>query len=154
MWTVSGGLPVLDEAAAQALVEVVAAESGRIAALLAGDLPLTLVEHAEEAGVELLPFGGELEATCTCDAWLDPVPARARRAVPADLAGRGRPVRAAARCADSAATRCSPGCTTLAATPARRRRRPDLELALDAALRAARMLELVDDPASPIDHLW
>ena len=31
-----------------------------------------LVEHAEEAGVELLPFAGEFSWTCTCDAWLDP----------------------------------------------------------------------------------
>ncbi len=41
--------------AGEALVETVAAEAGRIAALLAGDLPHALVEHAEEAGVELLP---------------------------------------------------------------------------------------------------
>ena len=33
-----------------------------------------LVEHAEETGVELLPYGGELDAACTCDAWLDPCP--------------------------------------------------------------------------------
>ena len=51
-----------------------AAEAGRVAALLAGDLPHTLVEHAEEAGVELLPYGGELGSTCTCDAWIDPCP--------------------------------------------------------------------------------
>ena len=51
-----------------------AAEAGRVAALLAGDLPHTLVEHAEEAGVELLPYGGELGSTCTCDAWTDPCP--------------------------------------------------------------------------------
>ncbi len=60
--------------AADALVETVAAEAGRVAALLAGDLPHTLVEHAEEAGVELLPYGGELGSTCTCDAWTDPCP--------------------------------------------------------------------------------
>ena len=28
----------------------------------------------EEAGVELLPYGGELGSACTCDAWLDPCP--------------------------------------------------------------------------------
>ena len=60
--------------AAEALVEVVAAEAGRIGALLGRDLPHSLVEHADEAGVELLPFGGELEASCTCDAWVDPCP--------------------------------------------------------------------------------
>lgn len=72
LWTVDCRLPVLDDAGTAALVEVVAAQSGRIGALLAGDLPHDLVEHADEAGVELLPFGGELEATCTCDAWVDP----------------------------------------------------------------------------------
>ena len=43
-----------------------------MAALLAGDLPHTLVEHAEQAGVELLPFGGELATRCTCEPWADP----------------------------------------------------------------------------------
>ncbi|WP_243058403.1 SWIM zinc finger family protein [Nocardioides sp. SR21] len=72
LWTVAGGIPVLEDAAVSALVETVAAESGRVAALLAGELPFTLVEHAEEAGVELLPYGGELSSTCTCDHWTDP----------------------------------------------------------------------------------
>ncbi len=74
LWAVLGTVPVLDPAAADALVEIVAAEAGRVAALLAGDLPHTLVEHAEEAGVELLPYGGELGSTCTCEAWTDPCP--------------------------------------------------------------------------------
>jgi hypothetical protein len=31
----------------------------------------------------------------------------------------------------------------------------DLDVAVDAARRAARVLELLDDPdASPLDHLW
>ena len=71
-WTVEVTVPVLGEAERSALVDVVAAEAGRVAALLAADLPYDLVEHAEEAGAELLPFGGELEATCTCAAYLDP----------------------------------------------------------------------------------
>ena len=49
--------------AGAAFVEAVAAEAGRLPALLAGDLPHALVEHAEEAGVELLPYGGELAGT-------------------------------------------------------------------------------------------
>ncbi len=61
---------VLDAADRAALVEVVAAESGRVAALLAGDLPTVLVEHAEEAGVSLLPE--ELDCSCTCGAWVQP----------------------------------------------------------------------------------
>ena len=74
LWAVLGTVPVLDPGAADTLVEVVAAEAGRVAALLAGDLPHTLVEHAEEAGVELLPYGTELGSTCTCQSWADPCP--------------------------------------------------------------------------------
>ncbi len=74
LWAVQGTVPVLDPRASEALVETVAAEAGRVAALLAGDLPHTLVEHAEEAGVELLPYGSELGSTCTCEAWTDPCP--------------------------------------------------------------------------------
>lgn len=73
-WTVEVVLPTLDGAARSALVDVVAAEAGRIVALLAGDLPHALVEHAEEAGVELLPYGGELAASCTCPHYIDPCP--------------------------------------------------------------------------------
>ncbi|MBI2244450.1 MAG: SWIM zinc finger family protein [Nocardioides sp.] len=72
LWTVEGTVPVLGAADVAALVETVAAESGRIAALLAGELPHRLVEHAEEAGVELLPYGGELGSSCTCEHWVDP----------------------------------------------------------------------------------
>ena len=73
-WTVEVTVPVLDLADARAFTELVAAESGRIGALLAGQLPHSLVEAVEEAGVELLPYGGELGSACTCDAWLDPCP--------------------------------------------------------------------------------
>lgn len=71
---VSVTVPVLDGSAAELFVELVGAESGRIAAMLAGDLPHQLVEEAEEGGVELLPYGGELGASCTCHAWVDPCP--------------------------------------------------------------------------------
>ncbi|MCL8026782.1 SWIM zinc finger family protein [Nocardioides sp. BSK12Z-3] len=70
--TVVVSVPLLDEADATALVEVVLAEPARATALLAGDLPHDLVEHAEEAGVELLPYGGELVCECTCRHWVDP----------------------------------------------------------------------------------
>lgn len=73
-FTVEVTVPVLDDSDAAAFTELVAAESGRIAALLAGQLPLALVEAVEEAGVELLPYGGELGSACTCEAWLDPCP--------------------------------------------------------------------------------
>lgn len=72
LWTTSGTIPVLDAAGTETFVETVAAEAGRVAALLAGDLPHSLVEHAEDAGVELLPYGGELGSTCTCEGWTDP----------------------------------------------------------------------------------
>jgi uncharacterized Zn finger protein len=72
MPAVVGSLELLPDSAIDALVDLVAAESGRIAALLAGELPLRLVEHAEEVGVELLPYSGEFSWGCICDAWLDP----------------------------------------------------------------------------------
>ena len=70
--TVTGSVPVLDEADVAALAEAVASEAGRIGALLAGELPHSLVEHAEQTGVELLPYGGELTSRCTCEPWADP----------------------------------------------------------------------------------
>ena len=73
-YTVEVTVPVLDESDAAAFIELVAAESGRIGALLPGQLPHAFVEAVEEAGVELLPYGGELGSACTCDAWLDPCP--------------------------------------------------------------------------------
>jgi uncharacterized Zn finger protein len=72
LWTVEGTIPVLDDAGLAGLVETVAAEAGRVAALLAGELPFDLVEQAEEAGAELLPSGFELGSTCGCDHWTDP----------------------------------------------------------------------------------
>lgn len=73
-YTVEVTLPELDEGDAAAFTELVAAESGRIGALLAGQLPHSFVEDVEEAGVELLPYGGELGSACSCDSWLDPCP--------------------------------------------------------------------------------
>lgn len=49
-----------------------ARESGFAAALEVGELPIDLVEHADEAGVELLPGPGDLETACECDAWAQP----------------------------------------------------------------------------------
>lgn len=65
-------LPTLDEVAAQTLVEVIGAGAGWIGALLGGTVPTTFVEATEEAGVELLPHGGEFDATCACEAWAQP----------------------------------------------------------------------------------
>jgi uncharacterized Zn finger protein len=71
LWTVSGAVPVLDPEAVRAFLEVVSVDHDRLDALLCGDLPHDLVEHAEEAGVELVPYGGELAAVCSCAHWHD-----------------------------------------------------------------------------------
>lgn len=60
--TVEGAMPTVEPSA---FVEA-AALPGRRAALDAGDLPHDLAEHAEELGVELLPYGAELRTECTC----------------------------------------------------------------------------------------
>lgn len=152
LWTTSCRLPVLEPEAVDALVEAVAAESGRVAELLAGRLPLELVEHAEEAGVELLPFGGELETECTCAAWVDPCPHAL--AVLSQLAWllddhpllllhlRGLP-------RDELLHRLH-----LSAGAAVDEVDPDLDTGLDAAFRAARILELLDEPGRRVDHLF
>lgn len=66
VWTVTGTVPPLDEDGRAAFLEVV---EGRADAVLAGELPHDLVEHAEEAGVELVSYGVELGATCSCPSW-------------------------------------------------------------------------------------
>lgn len=155
-------LPVLEQEARESLVEVVAAQVGRLGALLGGDLPHDLVEHAEELGVELLPFGGELETTCTCEAWTDPCPhalallSQLAWLVDADpfvllhLRGLPREELLAALHA-----RGDPGPRVTGEAP----ERDDpalavaLDVALDAAQRAARILELAEDPAAGVEHL-
>jgi uncharacterized Zn finger protein len=49
-----------------------ARESGYTAALEVGDLPADLVEHADEAGAEVLPGPGDIDTACECDAWGQP----------------------------------------------------------------------------------
>ena len=49
-----------------------ARESGYAAALEAGELPVDLVEHADEAGAEVLPGPGDIDTACECDAWAQP----------------------------------------------------------------------------------
>ena len=162
LWTVSGTVPVLDGPGLATLVETVAAETGRIASLLAGDLPHTLVEHAEEAGVELLPYGGELATDCTCTAWVDPcvhglaVLSQLTWLVEADpfvlLQLRGLPrddllARLHGRAGDD--TDGAGPDRDGAAGPGH-----DLETGVDAALRAARVLDLLDEPDRTVDHLF
>ncbi|WP_395658185.1 SWIM zinc finger family protein [Nocardioides sp.] len=147
VWTVEGSFPVLDPTDVDALVEAVAAESGRVAALLAGELPHGLVEHAEEAGVELLPYGGELGASCTCEHWVDPcvhalaVLQQLAWLVEADpfvlLQLRGLP-REELLARLHARTEPGPG-------PVPEDDDADLDAAVEAALYAARLLGDVDD---------
>jgi uncharacterized Zn finger protein len=66
LWTVTGSVPPFGDDERQAFLEVV---TGRAEVLLAGELPHDLVEYAEEAGVELVPYGSELSTTCTCPGW-------------------------------------------------------------------------------------
>ena len=156
--TASGTVPVLDDAGRDALVETVAAEAGRVAALLSGDLPHTLVEHADQLGAELLPFGGELGCSCTCGFWADPCPHalavlyQLTWLVEADpfvlLHLRGLPRDALLADLHQRSTTTPP---TPAAPP---EEAGDVDTAVDAALRAARILELIDDPTAGIDHLF
>jgi uncharacterized Zn finger protein len=62
----------LDDGGWRTFAGEVARESGYAAALEAGDLPADLVEHADEAGVEVLPGPGDIDSACECDAWAQP----------------------------------------------------------------------------------
>ncbi|WP_241153789.1 SWIM zinc finger family protein [Nocardioides pantholopis] len=160
VWTVVGAVPPLGEEERDALVETVAAEAGRVAALLAGELPHSLAEHAEEAGVELLPYGGELGTTCTCDAWADPCPHalgvlhQIAWLLDADpfvlLHLRGLPreeLLARLHGRQGGDHQAAPAADPLAADP-------DLAVALDAVERARRVVELLEQDAGPADHLF
>lgn len=159
LWATDVVVPVLDGDLRDALVETVAAAAGRITSLLAGDLPHELVEHAEEAGVELLPYGGELVASCTCDAWVDPcVHALALLAqvgwlVEADpfvlLHLRGLPREELLSRLHALGPGSAVGPATEPAGPAD----PDLDAALDAAARAARFLERLEAGDGAVEHL-
>ncbi|MGI9155723.1 MAG: hypothetical protein ACR2FG_03675 [Marmoricola sp.] len=53
-------------------VDEAARETGFVAALEVGQLPTELVEHADQAGAELLPPPDALETACECRAWTQP----------------------------------------------------------------------------------
>lgn len=156
---VTGGVTLLDDASLATLVELVAAESGRVADLLAGELPWALIEHAEEAGVELLPYSGDFAWACTCDAWLDPC--RHGLAVGYQLAWlvdadplvlfglRGLPrdeLLARLHARTGGASGASASGVGAGSRPS------DVDIALDASLRARRALDLLA-AGQPIDHL-
>ncbi len=62
----------LDDAGWTTFAKEAARESGYAAALEAGELPADLVEHADEAGSEVLPGPGDIDTACECDAWAQP----------------------------------------------------------------------------------
>ncbi len=62
----------LDDAEWATFNAEVARETGHLAALESGDLPAELVEHADEAGVEVVPGPGDLDTACECDSWAQP----------------------------------------------------------------------------------
>lgn len=55
-----------DDAEWDAVLDVVSAQIGRVAALLDGELPPELVDDAHAAGLELLPDAGEVRTDCNC----------------------------------------------------------------------------------------
>ena len=150
-WTVEIEVPRLAAEERRSLVEVVAAESGRIAALLAGDLPHDLVEHAEELGVELLPYGGELAATCTCPHYLDPCPHAIAVLVQVGwLVDEDPLVLLAVRGLDRDAllAELHARATGAATGPVVGDLVDDVELVVDAALRAQALIAAFGDPTS------
>jgi len=155
VWTVTVEVPVLAEESVAAFGELVAAEAGRIARLLAGDLPLELAEHAEEAGVELLPYGGELVAECTCGAWTQPCRHALAVLLQTGWLVDGDPL-------TLVLLRGLPREELLAALhartvaePAGKPDDPDEEAAYDAAVRARRLLDLLEsgDDEADVSHL-
>lgn len=62
-------VPALTEVQWGRFLDRVAEHAGHIAALLDNDMPRSLVEAAEESGVDLLPGIGDLEPDCDCDDW-------------------------------------------------------------------------------------
>lgn len=66
IWTVTVTVPVwgVDEHAGFVVVA-----SGRAGVILGGRLSDDLAEHAEEAGVEIVPDSSDLVATCSCPNW-------------------------------------------------------------------------------------
>lgn len=62
----------LDEDQWTAFATEFARESGHLAALEGGVLPVELVEDADQAGVEIMPGPGDLESACECDSWAQP----------------------------------------------------------------------------------
>ncbi|MFM9449115.1 SWIM zinc finger family protein [Streptomyces acidiscabies] len=65
-------LRVLTDVQWDTLLDVVAAQAGRTAALLDGEMPADLVDDARAAGAPLLPEPAELDPECSCPDWGHP----------------------------------------------------------------------------------
>jgi len=157
-WSVTVEVPELAAPERAALVEVVAAEAGRMPALLAGDLPHDLIEHADELGAELLPYGGELDCACTCPHVLDPCPHALAVLVQVGwLVDRDPLVLFAVRGLDREALLGALHDRAAVAQPPERADlgalADDVEIAADAVLRARRLAELLEQGAEIPDGL-
>lgn len=62
----------LDDSQWETFATEFAREAGHLAALETGELPTELIEHADEAGVEIVPGPGDLDTACECDSWAQP----------------------------------------------------------------------------------
>ncbi|MFC5781393.1 SWIM zinc finger family protein [Streptomyces aureus] len=62
-------LRVLTDAQWDTLLDAIAAQAGRTAALLDSEMPADLVDDARTAGVSLLPEASELDPECSCPDW-------------------------------------------------------------------------------------
>ncbi|MET9386378.1 SWIM zinc finger family protein [Streptomyces sp. NPDC002928] len=62
-------LRILTDTQWDTLLDAIAAQAGRTAALLDGEMPADLVADARTAGVPLLPEASELDPECSCPDW-------------------------------------------------------------------------------------
>jgi SWIM zinc finger len=65
-YVVTVKIRAFDDSEWDAVLDVVSAQIGRVAALLDGELPPELVDDAQAAGLELLPDAGEVRTDCNC----------------------------------------------------------------------------------------
>jgi uncharacterized Zn finger protein len=63
---------VFSDAEWDAVLDVMAAQVGRVAALLDGELPPEVVDDARAAGLELLPSAGDVQLACSCPDFANP----------------------------------------------------------------------------------
>jgi uncharacterized Zn finger protein len=65
-------VPTFDAGQWDRVLDAIAAQLGRAAALLDGELPPELVSDVASAGLDLLPGAGEVQPRCSCPDWADP----------------------------------------------------------------------------------